>query len=63
MDFMRRTMEGAFLELTFWGDELKAADFVPYVMEDRFAPRVVTGRTARRVLATMRQTSGQAFGR
>jgi poly-gamma-glutamate synthesis protein (capsule biosynthesis protein) len=63
MDFMRRTMEGAFLELTFWGDQLKAAEFVPYVMGDRFAPRVVTGRAAQRVLATMRETSGPAFGR
>jgi poly-gamma-glutamate synthesis protein (capsule biosynthesis protein) len=61
MDFMRRTMEGAVLELTFWGDELKAVDLVPYVMDARFAPRVVTGARAGRVLATLRETSGPAF--
>ncbi|HEU4513739.1 MAG TPA: CapA family protein [Nocardioidaceae bacterium] len=63
MDFMRETQEGAILEMTFWGDELKAADFVPYVMDDRFAPRVVTGRRAEEVLAVMRATSGPAHRR
>ena len=62
MDFMQRTQEGAVLELTFWGGELKAVDFVPYVMDDRFAPRFVTGRRADQVLAVMRETSGPAFG-
>jgi len=60
MDFMQRTMEGAILEMTFWGGELKRADFVPYVMDSRFAPRVVDGARAERVLETMRQTSGPA---
>lgn len=62
MDFMQRTQEGAVLELTFWGEELKAAGFVPYVMDERFAPRFVTGRRAAEVLAVMRETSGPAFG-
>jgi poly-gamma-glutamate synthesis protein (capsule biosynthesis protein) len=61
MDFMRRTMEGAVLELTFWGGELKAVDLVPYVMDAQFAPRVVTGARAASVLATLRETSGPAF--
>jgi poly-gamma-glutamate synthesis protein (capsule biosynthesis protein) len=61
MDFMRRTMEGALLELTFWGPELKAAAFVPYVMDARFAPRVVRGARAAAVLAPLRETSGPAF--
>jgi poly-gamma-glutamate synthesis protein (capsule biosynthesis protein) len=60
MDFMRETQEGAILELTFWGQRLVAADFVPYVMDERFAPRVVTGRRAEQVLAVMRETSGPA---
>jgi poly-gamma-glutamate synthesis protein (capsule biosynthesis protein) len=60
MDFMRETQEGAVLELTFWGAELKAAEFVPYVMDDRFAPRFVSGRRAEQVLAVMRATSGPA---
>ena len=62
MDFMRQTMEGAVLELTFWGGELKAVDLVPYVMDAQYAPRVVTGARAGRVLATLRATSGRAFG-
>ena len=61
MDFMRRTMEGAILELTFWGDELKAADFVPYVMDEEFAPRIVSGRRGEQVLDVMREASGLAF--
>ena len=61
MDFMRQTMEGAILELTFWGDELKAADFVPYVMDEEFAPRVVRGRRGEQVLDVMREASGPAF--
>jgi len=60
MDFMRETQEGAVLEMTFWGAELKAAEFVPYVMDDRFAPRFVSGRRAQQVLAVMRATSGPA---
>ncbi len=62
MDFMRRTMEGAILELTFWGEELKGVELVPYVMDDRFAPRVVGGDRAAEVLAPLRETSGAAFG-
>jgi poly-gamma-glutamate synthesis protein (capsule biosynthesis protein) len=60
MDFMRQTQEGAILELTFWGDELRAAELVPYVMDEDFAPRVVTGRRAEQVLDLMRETSGPA---
>ena len=63
MDFMRETQQGAILEMTFWRDELKAAELVPYVMDDRFAPRVVTGRLAEEVLAVMRETSGPAHRR
>jgi poly-gamma-glutamate capsule biosynthesis protein CapA/YwtB (metallophosphatase superfamily) len=61
MDFMRETQEGAILELTFWGDRLKAVDLVPYVMDEQFAPRVVSGRRGEQVLAPMRATSGPAF--
>ena len=61
MDFMRRTMEGAVLELTFWGSELKAVELVPYVMDAEYAPRVVTGARATSVLETLRETSGAAF--
>ncbi|HZJ05618.1 MAG TPA: CapA family protein [Nocardioidaceae bacterium] len=40
MDFMEETQKGLLLELTFWGDDLKKADFVPYAMDENFAPRV-----------------------
>jgi poly-gamma-glutamate capsule biosynthesis protein CapA/YwtB (metallophosphatase superfamily) len=61
MDFMRETQEGAILELTFWGGRLKAVELVPYVMDERFAPRIVPGRRGEQVLAPMRATSGPAF--
>jgi poly-gamma-glutamate capsule biosynthesis protein CapA/YwtB (metallophosphatase superfamily) len=47
MDFMRETREGLVLEAVFWGGELKAAEFVPYVIGDDFAPRVVSPERAR----------------
>ena len=58
MDFMQETREGLILELTFWGAELKAARFVPYLIDDTFAPRVVTYRRGLDVLWRMRATSG-----
>nr|WP_231126303.1 CapA family protein [Motilibacter aurantiacus] len=61
MDFSSRTMEGAFLELSFWGDELKAADLVPYRMDGRFTPRAVEGAAARSVLAPVWPESGAPF--
>jgi len=61
MDFMEETRQGAILELTFWGDQLRAADLVPYVMDRRFAPRVVSGARAKRVLSLLRATSGPEF--
>lgn len=50
MDFMSQTMEGLVLEAVFWGDRLVAADFVPYRMDERFAPRVVPVSSAGGVL-------------
>ena len=61
MDFSRETREGVILELTFWGSELKAAEFVPVVIGSDFAPRVVTGAAAARILDRMWQTSGAPF--
>ena len=46
MDFTRETQEGAALELTFWGSDLKNARLVPVVIGSDFAPRV-RGRAAR----------------
>jgi poly-gamma-glutamate capsule biosynthesis protein CapA/YwtB (metallophosphatase superfamily) len=61
MDFMQETQEGLILELTYWGARLKAADFVPYVMDDTFAPRVVPYRHGLDVLWRMRATSGVSY--
>jgi poly-gamma-glutamate capsule biosynthesis protein CapA/YwtB (metallophosphatase superfamily) len=61
MDFMPQTMVGVLLELTFWGDELKAADTVPYRMDGDFAPRVQSFEAGRPTLALMWETSGPGF--
>jgi len=61
MDFMRETQEGVLLELTYWGARLKAADFVPYRMDRRFAPRVLSFADGRSILQRMWETSGPAW--
>jgi poly-gamma-glutamate capsule biosynthesis protein CapA/YwtB (metallophosphatase superfamily) len=61
MDFSRPTREGVILELTFWGSDLKAAEFVPVVIGSDFAPRVVTGTAAEPILRRIWQTSGPPF--
>ena len=58
MDFMQQTQEGLVLEAVFWGDELKAAEFVPYRIGSDFAPRVVTPGAARANLDLFWQFSG-----
>lgn len=57
MDFSRQTQEGVLLELTFWGRTLKAARLTPYVIGPDFAPRVVSGPRAERILAAIRSES------
>ena len=61
MDFSRPTREGVILELTYWGRDLKAAEFVPVVIGSDFAPRVVTGAAAEPILRRIWQTSGRPF--
>jgi poly-gamma-glutamate capsule biosynthesis protein CapA/YwtB (metallophosphatase superfamily) len=64
MDFMEQTMEGVFLEATFWGAELKAMRFVPYRMDAQaFAPRVVHGDRAAGILADLWSTSRGPWAR
>jgi poly-gamma-glutamate synthesis protein (capsule biosynthesis protein) len=58
MNFSRRTQEGAVLELTFWGSELKAARLVPVVIGADFAPRVATGRRRTAILDQVWGASG-----
>jgi len=61
MDFMEQTQKGLLLELTFWGADLKAADFVPYAMDANFAPRVQSFRDGIETLRLMWATSGPAY--
>lgn len=61
MDFMPQTMRGVVLEAAVWGDQVKAVRFVPYLMDDRFAPRVVTRRAGLDTLRLLWSSSGAAF--
>ena len=45
------TNEGLVLEATYWGDELKGVDFVPYRIGADHAPRVVPYDAAERMFA------------
>jgi poly-gamma-glutamate synthesis protein (capsule biosynthesis protein) len=58
MDFARETREGAVLELTFWGDELKGARLVPVVIGADFAPRPATGPRGAAILGDIWSASG-----
>ena len=59
MDFSRETQEGAFLELVFWGSELKAAELVPVRIGADFAPRVASGRAGQAILDRIWRASGR----
>ena len=52
------TNEGLVLEATFWDDELKAVDFVPYRIGADHAPRVVPYVEAERMFANFWRFSG-----
>lgn len=56
--FDPQTMEGLVLEATFWDDRLMAADFVPYRMDDAFAPHVVSREDATRIYDDFWEFSG-----
>ena len=58
MDSTRETQEGAVLELTYWGTELKAAELVPVVIGRDFAPRVARGERAAAILDRIWSASG-----
>jgi poly-gamma-glutamate synthesis protein (capsule biosynthesis protein) len=57
MDFQTKTREGVFVEVTLWGGEVKAVEPVPYVIDDRFTPRLVRGARAQGILDDMWSTS------
>lgn len=55
------TQEGVMLEAVFWGGDLKAVDFVPYVIGPDFAPRLVKGDRATTILDRIREASDAPF--
>ena len=59
MDFMRKTQEGAVLELTFWGADLKGARLVPVVIGPDFAPRPARGQRVDAILDDVWAASGR----
>ena len=61
MDFMTQTQQGVVLETTWWGDDLKAVDLVPYRMDATFAPRPASPAEARQILADVWSTSTGPF--
>jgi poly-gamma-glutamate capsule biosynthesis protein CapA/YwtB (metallophosphatase superfamily) len=63
MDFSQQTEEGVVLELVFWGDDLLAARFQPYVIGPDFAPRPAYGPRARQTLHRMWRASDPPFSR
>jgi poly-gamma-glutamate capsule biosynthesis protein CapA/YwtB (metallophosphatase superfamily) len=63
MDFQAKTMEGVFVEIVLWDGQVKAVEPVPYALDSRFVPRVVTGDRAREILDDVWSTSRGPFDR
>ena len=61
MDYQTKTREGVFLEIVLWGDRVKAVEPVPYVIDNSFAPRLVRGDRANRILADVWRSSRGPF--
>jgi poly-gamma-glutamate capsule biosynthesis protein CapA/YwtB (metallophosphatase superfamily) len=57
MDFQTKTMEGVFVDVVLWGEEVKAVEPVPYELNSRFVPRVVKGDKAAEILDDVWSTS------
>lgn len=62
MDFMTENEEGVLLELVWWGSELMSAQFVPYVIDDDFTPRLASGPRADDTLDRLWEASDPPFG-
>jgi poly-gamma-glutamate synthesis protein (capsule biosynthesis protein) len=62
MDFQTKTREGIFLEIVLWGDRVKAVEPVPYVIDNAFTPRLVSGAQSRAILADLWRSSRGPFG-
>lgn len=63
MDFQTKTMEGIFVEIVLWGDQVKAVEPVPYALDSRFVPRVVKGDRAQEILDDVWSTGRGPYAR
>ena len=63
MDFQSKTMEGVFVEIVLWGEQVKAVEAVAYRLDRRFVPRVVTGAAAADILADVWSTGRGPYAR
>jgi len=61
MDSSTQTQEGVMLDAVFWGRELRAVDFVPYVIGPDFAPRLTDGERAVSILDQVAVASDAPF--
>ena len=61
MDFMTETQQGVVLEATYWDDELKSLDLVPYRMDGSFAPRPASPDEGAEVLSDVWSSSTGPF--
>ena len=61
MDFMVETQQGVILEATYWGEELKSLELVPYRMDATFAPRLAGPAEAADILGDVWSTSTGPF--
>ena len=61
MDFMVETQQGVILEATYWGEELKSLELVPYRMDETFAPRLAGPEEAADILGDVWSTSTGPF--
>jgi poly-gamma-glutamate synthesis protein (capsule biosynthesis protein) len=57
MDFSTKTQEGVFVEVVLWGDQVRAVEPVPYVIDRTFTPRLARGERAADILADVWSTS------
>lgn len=61
MDFMEKTMEGVFVEVVSWGDQIVAIEPVPFKMDDDFTPREPSAEVAESIIGDIASTSSAPF--
>jgi poly-gamma-glutamate synthesis protein (capsule biosynthesis protein) len=61
MDFSREVQEGVFVEVVMWGDDVLAAEPVPYVIDD-YTPSPADDDRAQQILDLMWEASRPPFG-